>query len=283
MNENESLIMEKLHCAQFALLNEFDRVCRNHDLKYYLAAGTLLGAVRHSDFIPWDDDVDVYLKRKDYEKFLQYKDEFEFPFELHVPSDKDTYFWDYTTRLVYKKSQLKFNKSENEFYNHTDNEYLFLDIFVLDKARGGLRNTLQLAGLKIVYGLAMSRRYAIDYSEYKGVLSKCQVFVLSHLGKLFQMKTLFRMYNNISVKYNSDLKAMYEQPTNITVKFLGKLFYKKEWHSKTVRMPIRKKDFLCPEAYEEILKSIYGDYMSLPPEKDRKPDHVDVLEKIRIN
>lgn len=282
MNDKQLEIMDKIHTVQLKLLIEFDRLCRKYKIKYYIAAGTLLGAVRHKDFIPWDDDIDIYLKRKEYNIFLKHIDEFQDPFEVHVPTPQDEFFWDYTTRLVYKESKLKFNDDENAFYHDQNNEYLFLDIFVLDRAHSGIKNKIQLAKLKAIYGMAMSRRYSINYAEYSSILSKSQVFILANFGRLFRMSTLFEAYQRESMRYNNDPKAMYEQPTNITVKFLGKLFYKKNWHRKVVELEIRNHRFLAPKSYEEILKSVYGDYMCLPPEECRKPEHIAVLDKIQI-
>lgn len=282
MDGKQMEIMEKIHRVQLKLLIEFDRLCRKYKIKYYIAAGTLLGAVRHKDFIPWDDDIDIYLKRKDYKAFLAHAHEFKYPFEVHVPTPRDDFFWDYTTRLVYKESKLKFNDEENAFYHHQNNEYLFLDIFVLDKTYSGIRNAIQLGKLKMIYGMAMSRRYTINYSDYPSFFSKSQVFILSHIGKLFRMATLYNAYERESVRYNNAPKAKYEQPTNITVKFLGTLFYKCAWHQRVVELEIRKHKFLAPKEYKKILKTVYGDYMCLPPEDKRKPEHIGVLDEIQI-
>lgn len=282
MTDKELMVMDRIHNAQLKLLKEFDRVCEKYNIKYYLAAGTLLGAVRHKDFIPWDDDVDVYILREDYKEFMNHLNDFQFPFEVHWPQKDDTYFWDYTTRLVYKKSKLKFDKNENEYYNHRNNEYLFLDIFVLDRTYEGIKNRIQLVKLKTIYGLAMSRRYKINYQDYTSPVSKVQAFILTHLGKLFKLSTLYRMYEIEAMKYNNDPQAIYEQPSNITIKFLGKLFYKKEWHKEITNLEIHGEHFKSPLQYEEVLESVYGNYMKLPPENLRIPEHVDSLDKIMI-
>ena len=71
MDEKTAKYMEKIHDANFDMLCEVDRICRKYDIKYYLHGGTFLGAVRHRDFIPWDDDVDIGFVRAEYERFLE--------------------------------------------------------------------------------------------------------------------------------------------------------------------------------------------------------------------
>ena len=63
--------LRKMQLIQLEMLTEFDRICRKYEIEYFIIAGTLLGAVRHGGFIPWDDDVDVAMKREEYEKFCK--------------------------------------------------------------------------------------------------------------------------------------------------------------------------------------------------------------------
>ena len=79
------------------LFFEFEKVCKKHNLKYYLFYGSLLGAVRHHGFIPWDDDFDVAMPRKDYEELLRLYDEFSFPYILQSPLSDGKCFFSYAT------------------------------------------------------------------------------------------------------------------------------------------------------------------------------------------
>ena len=79
------------------LFFEFEKVCKKHNLKYYLFYGSLLGAVRHHGFIPWDDDFDVAMPRKDYEELLRLYDEFSFPYFLQSPLSDGKCFFSYAT------------------------------------------------------------------------------------------------------------------------------------------------------------------------------------------
>ena len=110
------------------LLTEFDKICKEHGLRYSLTAGTLLGAVRHKGFIPWDDDVDVCMPRPDYEKFLKIiQEENVLPEYLTYSKDrgKGTYYC--FTKILDKRYPLRTP-------NHIEVKYLYLDIFPVDGA-----------------------------------------------------------------------------------------------------------------------------------------------------
>ncbi len=120
--------LNKLHETLIELLDEFVRICKKHNLKYTLVAGTVLGAVRHSGFIPWDDDIDVGMLRPDYEKFLEVA-----PKEL-----KDKYILDcFEQNKDYHLSFAKIKKNgtifDEEAAHHMNNHKgIFLDVFPLD-------------------------------------------------------------------------------------------------------------------------------------------------------
>jgi len=78
---------KKLWMISLDMLLEFDRICKQHNIKYYLMGGTLLGAIRHKGFVPWDDDTDVMMLREDYEKFKKLEHEFQQPYFLQTPQN----------------------------------------------------------------------------------------------------------------------------------------------------------------------------------------------------
>ena len=73
--EYDKETLDKLHQVEMEILDDFVKVCEKHKLRYFLTGGTMLGAVRHSGFIPWDDDVDIGMPREDYDKFIEIGDE----------------------------------------------------------------------------------------------------------------------------------------------------------------------------------------------------------------
>ena len=121
--------MQKLHNVELELLTEFDRICRKYNIPYSIDGGTLLGAIRHNGFIPWDDDADVIMNRHAYQRFLEVLDE-----EL----DKNKfYFQDMNRTQGYRWGYGKLRRMNTEFVR-LNQEYMpypqgvFLDVFVCD-------------------------------------------------------------------------------------------------------------------------------------------------------
>ena len=273
MTEQEQKIVDRVHDYEFEMMCKLDDVCRRHNITFYLEGGTLIGAARHKDFVPWDDDIDIYIKRKDFEKLLKYKDELE-PYFIHIPNPSDNGFWDFTSRIMYDKVLFKKNDAEAKFYNHIHCQYLFFDFFIMDNYPGGLRGKLQIFELKLLYVLATSRRYKLRYKKPDGVLSRVALAVLCRLGKFFPFPWIFKRYDKVSKRYNKTKGCKDFILSNAAVTFLSDCIYKKKWYKTRTELPVRGRNFFVPGEYDESLRNYYGDYMQLPPEEMRYPDHV---------
>ncbi len=274
MKERDQKIVDELHKYEFEMLCKLDDICRKYNITYYLEAGTLIGAVRHKDFVPWDDDIDIYFKRKDFEKFLQHEDEMA-PYKLHVPKPEDGYFWDYTARMMDERVTLKKDDREARFYDHTHCQYLFIDLFVMDNFPGGLLGKLQVFELKLLYVLATSKRYKLTYDVPSNPIARFGVFVISRIGIFIPLRKLFSWYERISQRYKGSRKCKYYLLSNVSATYMSNSIYKKDWYKTRTELPVRGRNFYVPGDYDASLTSYYGDYMQLPPEKDRFPDHID--------
>ena len=120
--------MKKVWAVQIDLLEQVKKICKNHGLKYFADSGTLIGAIRHKGYIPWDDDIDLVMMRNDYNKFMEYaKSELEFPYFLQtVYTDKD---------IMRAHAQLRNSKTTGYMpyeKNRPYNKGIFIDIFPLD-------------------------------------------------------------------------------------------------------------------------------------------------------
>jgi len=266
-------MIKKVQQANLKVLLEVDRICKKHNIKYLLDAGTLIGAVRHKGFIPWDDDVDLAFPRADYEKFLSVAgDELSEGIELYLPSDigGGKAFFDFTPKLVYMNSRKHFETEESNYYDNIPNK-ICVDLFVLDEIiEKSLARKLHILKMYIIYGMAMGHRYSLDYSKYKGI-QKLQVIVLASLGKMFSMKTIYKMERKAATRYNNTgSKLLYwsnYEPgyTHMTVP--------KDGSYNTMEMEFEGHMLSVPVNYDGVLKVVYGDYMTLPPEDKRVPKH----------
>ena len=161
--------MSGVHSANLKILKEVDRICRMYKIRYGLDAGTLIGAVRHHGFIPWDDDADVYFTRSQYEAFCKVAPR-ELPegMELLEP-DKlrgGKAFYDFTPRIIYHNSRRHGDTPEMAYYEGRLN-HLWVDLFIIDKLPAGKFAAAMTRFLhKAVYGLAMGHRYHLDFKKY---------------------------------------------------------------------------------------------------------------------
>lgn len=266
-------MIKKVQQANLKILLEVDRICRKHDIKYLLDSGTLIGAVRHKGFIPWDDDVDLAFSRKDYEKFLEVvRNELTEGIRLYEPGDigNGEAFFDFTPKLVYMNSRKHFETEESNYYNNISNK-ICVDLFVLDEITDNpLFRKLHILKMYIIYGMAMGHRYRLDYSKYSG-FQKIQVMVLANFGKLFSLKTIRKWEYKVATRYNGRGCSLcyysnYEPGyTHMTVPKSGSY--------ETTELEFEGNMLSVPVNYDGVLKTVYGDYMQLPPEEQRVPKH----------
>ena len=255
------------------MLKEIDRICRKHQIQYMLDAGTLLGAVRHKGFIPWDDDVDLVFTRENYERFAQVvRKELPEGMELLEPRQLQggNAFYDFTPRIIYVNSQTHEDGEEMKFYGGGLN-HLWVDLFILDKlpenkAAAAFTRFLQMA----VYGLAMGHRYRLDYSKYS-LMNKIFVAALAAIGKRIPMRTIRGLQRRVSVKDNKG-KSRLRYYSNYQPDYLY-VTLNEEWIKETVDLPFEDTMLMAPKGWNQVLTWIYGDYQKLPPEEKRVPTH----------
>ena len=178
------------------ILLEIDRICEKHQISYRLDAGTLLGAIRHKGFIPWDVDVDLCFLREDWWKFSKVAQE-ELPanFALLLP---DTFrggkaFYDFVPRVVDLSTERRSEKTEGDTFYEGKLNHLWVDCFILDDLPAqALWAKFYTFRQQLIFGLAMGHRRTVNLKKYKG-LSRLFVSVLSKLGRLFSMPYLFSL------------------------------------------------------------------------------------------
>ena len=279
-NETKTYDLSKVHEVNLKLLLEIDRICRKYKIKYALDAGTLLGAIRHKGFIPWDDDVDIVMTRKNYEMFkkvvrreLSEGMTFVEPNEYH----DGTAFFDFVPRILYDKSQ-KFAESEKMSFYDDKISRLWVDIFILDALPcGKLSKPVTKLMHCVVYGLALGHRYQIVYSDYKGMM-KLFVGVLSNIGKLIPFGVTYKLWNMLW-RINENKKT----PRYFYSNYAPNWYYvemERPWNDQVKTVPFEDTELFIPEGWEHCLTQLYGDYMKLPPVEKQIPEHSDMEIKI---
>ena len=240
------------------LLNVFHNLCEKHNIKYTLDAGTLIGAVRHKGFIPWDDDCDVTLIRTEYEKLMTVLKNEKLPdgIGVYIPSEQEEFF-DFNVRLYNKNVVIRDDKdSLNQyggFYSHP-----LLDIFVMDYIpKKYFRRRMYVLYQQIIFGLAMSKRNAIKLRKYKFV-EKIGVSILSKIGKLFSIKKLCEIHDRFSKMYFGKCKE-YLYCTGWSPEFPGYV-YKSSSYENVHKTKFEDSEFYIIDDYDKVLTIGYGDW-----------------------
>ncbi len=259
--------------ANLYILKEIDRICKKYGLAYMLDSGTLLGAIRHNGFIPWDDDADIAMTRSAFEAFRKLaKKELPEDLELLLPRDirGGKVFYDFTPRVILKRSRRHAPEAEDTFYGGRLN-HLWVDIFLLDAlplSRPG--QMLCKGGQKLLYLLSMGHRYKLDFQKYS-LLHKLLIAVFSFVGKALPMPLLYRLQEGLS-KSGNKRKHTHLYYSNYQPDYLH-IHLQKEWATEIGEIKFEELLLYIPEAYDEILRLVYGDYMKLPPKDKRKAGH----------
>ena len=279
-NGEKTFDLTRVHETNLKMLKEIDRICRKYKIKYALDSGTLLGAVRHGGFIPWDDDVDVMFTRTNYEMFAKVVRR-ELPENMSFVEPNEYHggkaFYDFVSRITYDKSQ-KFEESGKMAFYDDKISRLCVDLFVVDALPSGAASK-RLTKLMhcIVYGLALGHRYKINYSDYQGVM-KLFVFVLSSVGRLVPFPVTYRLWRGLCKK-----DAKRDVPLYFYTNYAPNYFYvemKKEWDDQVEEVPFEDAKLFIPAGWKPYLEQVYGDYMKLPPEEKQIPEHSDMEIKI---
>lgn len=228
------------------ILQELNKICKQNEIEYMLYAGTLIGAVRHKGFIPWDDDLDILMKREHFEKFRDI---------LKNNSDVE---------LVYNKQWVPRLKKKDSS--------LFIDIFILDnKSTDDKKQRKTIFKLKLFQGM-MKPKISFRGKKFRDNLKQVVTYVF---GLFLPHRYKLKKYEKISKNHNKQIKDYFI--SNETFHFLD-MTVKHQWVESVQNKEFFGESYPVPVLFDEMLTRIYGDYMNLPPVEKRVPEHLDLFK-----
>lgn len=254
-------LLKKVQLSEYEILYEIDRICKLKNINYSLAYGTLLGAVRHNGFIPWDDDLDIVMERTDYERFVKCcKSDLSEQFILHN-YDTDDKFWLPFTKI---RMTATVYRQEIEEYIKPKYEGVWVDIFPIDHVENIHVAKRKLWFIRKVYCIIELRLS----KQYQGNLKRSILVLLSRILplKIWKKIQVRLMTNSHDGKYN----MLYCGPYKADKEFLGQISY-----FPTMPHKFENGIYPIPEDYDTILKKLYGDYM-IPPSVDKRVTHAPI-------
>lgn len=254
---------EEIKRIELDILTRIDEVCQENGLKYFLCGGTLLGAVRHKGFIPWDDDIDIFMPRSDYEILLKIFENEE-SYAALSPFNEG-YYYNFT-KIVDKRTELK----ELGCIPFEDMG-VYVDVFPLD----GMPS--ESSDVNRHYKrLNYIRNMIFSFAMKKPKIRK-NIFALFKSIYIYYIRNRLVKLGNLQNKYKAVAKE-YSYESSDYVYATGGAYGKKEIFSKkifdnTVKLEFEGKYFNAPGDWDGYLKQLYGDYMQLPPIEKRVSHH----------
>lgn len=269
-NKEVKLSQDEVRNTTLEILNKIKEVCSELDINFWVMYGTLIGAVRHEGFIPWDDDFDIAMKRNDYEKFLN-----------HCINNKEAlspYYVDHfscNVQYPFYIARICDPTYKLEFKNMKYKSGVFIDLYPFD----GMGNDLDYWRRKkgsndnrrdiyyynmLVFGKNLKFPFtgnSLSYRLQRGLLgcyakTKSNIYWMNKLDKLTKV---FTWENSKYVGVPTWSSRVYS--------------LRREWFEKIEYLKFENTTVPVPSEYKKILKEIYGDYMSLPPKEQQVPTH----------
>lgn len=243
---------KKIWAVELELLERFDEVCRKHHLTYYVAYGTLLGTVRHQGFIPWDDDVDLFMFRDDYMKLLS----------IAPDAFSEPYFFQniYTDSMIRSYSKLRDSRTTAIEHPEMDNynQGIFIDIFPLDDVPHGDESTNILQIQREMWQTIVHPREVLHSIEENKefILPKDVLFDLMRMDvrrRMQEFETFCLSHFGQSEYVNFIMSAIFRTSTGT----------KREWYKDVVYLPFEHMEVPVPACYEQVLTCQYGDWHRL--------------------
>ena len=272
MNENQGKITdehEQLKKVQLMIAEDIKRICEKYHIKYFLDAGSMLGAVRHKGFIPWDDDIDIGMPKEDYNKFLEVA-----PAELGEKYFVDNYNTNHDNPLVFTKIRLLGTEYiENKANAGAKHNEIFVDIFPYyyisdnELVRKSEAFRMQL----LTQMLLIKGGYKVWRGETR--LKYLKFLPIQILAKCYAVKTL---RNRIDKLYNK-----HKGTENICVhagSCYNYWYFPAIWFDEMIAVDFEGVSFSIPKEYVAFLTKAYGDYSKLPPERYRQRHQIMKLE-----
>lgn len=268
--------LRELQLAELDILKSILNIFEENNLKYFMLGGTFLGAVRHNGFIPWDDDIDIGMPRKDYEKFIEIsKEKLPNEFSLaYYKLDKD--FLCYPIKIQDKRIKLLNIASKNQ-----KEEYAWIDVFPLDGIpKNKFKKSIHKIELLIVRAIfklsCFDEIVSLRNIKSRPFIEKILIYVGLNFNifKKMDSNKLLDILDKLLKKYDYN-------NSEYVVNYMGAYKFKEMFHKsiyeETENYIFEDIELIGPKDYDTVLSQLYGDYMKVPQNIDKNKHGIEIL------
>ena len=265
--------LRRLQLKELALLKSFQKICAEQSFSYFALGGTLLGAVRHKGFIPWDDDIDIGIPREDYERFIEYCQNHKVPFELHTFRNDENHYR-YFSRIEDPSVKVKRTDNLTEEISSA-----WVDIFPLDGMPDG-RIARSIHKYYVLFRRAMYKlscfHLGVNVNKKNRPLHEKMIV---KFGQIFPVEKFLYIEKELN-KLDRALKKYPYQKSQYLVNAMGAYKFREMFHKKFYgegkMYPFEDTEIRGPVDYDFVCAQLYGDYMN-PPNQDERNHHNSVM------
>ena len=260
----DDLQLKKLQRAILLITDEVDRICTKNHIKYSLIGGSMLGAIRHKGFIPWDDDMDIGMLRQDYERFLEIcKTELKEEFDLQTNENDPFYVYGFAKILLKDTYLVQFGHEKTK-----SRKGVFVDIFPFDNVPEDFNKRKKQGKRNYLYIKMLERKFTAR--SLKGLPFKKKLAF-----KTLDVMNVFCSQQKLVQKLNSNMIIYNQSSTDYICNLSGYYGYEREtiparYFEKLIQVPFEDRTYYIMADYDTYLTHIYKDYMKLPPIEQRR-------------
>ena len=255
--------MKRIWAMELDMVKRFVEVCEEHHLQYWMMGGTLLGAVRHKGFIPWDNDIDLAMPRKDYDRLLEIGPEaFQAPMFFQTPVTDGARLFNTFVKIRNENG----TAATREEFESGMNCGIFIDIFCLDEIPDDPQDRKRY--FDRLARLTKMRRFALGMSPKGGLVKKAKYAFQKAVYKFVyhspDAAELYRLYQQEARKFaGTGARQLAHRDFGYHEKYI---WDKSDW-DETVQLPFEDMVLNAPAGYDAVLKRQYGDYWKIPEDK----------------
>lgn len=260
--------LKRLQRFQLEKFKKFRDVCDENGIKFFIIGGTLLGAVRHKGYIPWDDDIDIAMPREDYNALIKLARKKNLFDDMKVENYKlNGKMRCYFSRLIVNEDVRK----KEGFKANSELGLVIVDILPLDGTPDN-KYMRKLYYFRALFYRTLSALSNLDVKNIdknrKGLEKK--ILVIGQKLKLYKLINRTKCYNKLDKLYSKNSWKKSKMSGTITGAYKTREIVPTEYFGRGRMYPFEDTEFLGPELYDKYLTHMYGDYMKLPPESERK-------------
>lgn len=261
--------LHELQQIELDMLREIDKICRRENIRYFLAGGTLLGAVRHKGFIPWDDDIDISMSRDEYERFLRVMKKENHPYYKVLATEFMEGFPETFAKVVDTRTRLV-----EEIGKDLPDRGVCIDVFPID-GMGDDRKKAMKRLMKIIRIRSRIWEAGLKEDEIKNKeLSLKNKIVKETANALIRMIGVRRSYFML-LRYakKKDFHTSYWIASAVGGAGIERELVEQKCFADVIEMEFEGEKFFAPVGYDRYLSCLYGDYMKLPPKEQQVASH----------